>query len=257
VPDVAAQLDTLLAGLQQRLGDALVGVYLHGSLLLGGFGPRSDVDVLAVVSRPTTDAERSALGELVAKISGSPRPLELDVLVESDLRPWRHPARFDFHYSDSGGVEVDGENADLAAVVAVARTGAASLFGPRPGDVFEPVPRADYVDAILEDFRALDRVLRVYTRSIVLALARMWADLATGEIHSKAGAVDWALERLPAEHRPVLARAWAVQAGDAEDSWDDAWPAVEAYAAYLRSEVAQAASLESSSPVLSRRQSSV
>ena len=52
MPDVAAQLDALLAGLREILRDTLVGVYLEGSLLLGGFGPRSDLDVLALTTRP-------------------------------------------------------------------------------------------------------------------------------------------------------------------------------------------------------------
>jgi predicted nucleotidyltransferase len=242
VPDVAAQLEALVAGLREILGDALAGIYLHGSLRLGGFGPRSDVDVLAVVSRPTTAAERSTLAQLLARVSGDPRPAELDVLVHSDVRPWRHPARFDFHYSDSSGVEVDGENRDLAAVIAVARTGAGALFGPPPAEVFEPVPRADYVDAILEDFRELDRIIGIHTRSVVLALARMWADLTTGDIHSKAEAVAWALVRLPPDHRAVLRRAWTIHAGDADEAWDDAMPAVEAYAAHLRPEIEQASS---------------
>jgi predicted nucleotidyltransferase len=232
VPDVATQLDALVAGLRAILGDALVGVYLHGSLLLGGFGPRSDVDVIAVVSRPTTDPERSALGHLVAKISGSPRPLELDVLVESDLRPWRHPAPFDVHYSPSGRLEFHGESSDLAAVIAVARTGAGALLGPPPGDVLPEVPRADYVDAILEDRREVDRIIRRYPGSVVLALARIWADLATGEMRSKAHAVAWALARLPPAHRAMLERAWEIQQG-ADESWGDAWPEVDAYTAHL------------------------
>ena len=232
MPDVAAQLDALVAGLRAVLGDALVGVYLHGSLVLGGFSPGSDLDVLAVALRPTTDAERSALGGLVAGISCSPRPLELDVLVEPDLRPWRYPVPFDIHYSPSGTVEVGGESHDLAAVVAVARSAAGGLLGPPPADVLPEVPRADYVDAILEDRREVDRIIRRYPSSAVMALARMWADLETGEMRSKADAVAWALERLPPEQRAVLERAWEVQR-DADDSWEDAWPAVDAYVAHL------------------------
>jgi len=230
VPDVAAQLDALVAGLRAIFGDALVGVYLHGSLLLGGFTARSDVDVLALVSRPTTDGERDALGELVARIANSPRPLELDVLVQSHVRPWRYPVPFDVHYSASGGLEVLGESHDLAAVIAVARTGEGGLVGPAPRDVLPEVPRADYVHAILEDRRELEQIIRRYPGSVVLALARMWADLATGELRSKADAVAWALERLPPEHRAVLERAW--EQGD-DESWEDAWPAIDAYAAHL------------------------
>jgi len=161
------------------------------------------------------------------------------MIVEGDLSPWRYPPAFDFHYGESRRSEIEagrwpsGTSADLATVIAVARTGAGSLLGPPPADVLPPVPRADYVDAILEDFRELDRILPVYTRSAVLALARMWADLATGVIRSKADAVAWALERLPPEHHVVLARAWGIQEGHADRPWDDIWSAVEAYAAHL------------------------
>jgi predicted nucleotidyltransferase len=37
--------DAFVRGLRELLGDDLVGVYLYGSEVLGGGGPRSDVDV--------------------------------------------------------------------------------------------------------------------------------------------------------------------------------------------------------------------
>ncbi len=45
------------------------------------------------------------------------------------------------------------------------------------------------------------------TRNVLLTLARVWTTLATGRIRSKDAAADWALARLPDEHRPVLAHA--------------------------------------------------
>jgi streptomycin 3"-adenylyltransferase len=59
------------------------------------------------------------------------------------------------------------------------------------------------------------------TRNVLLTLARIWTTLATGTIRSKDAAADWALPRLPAEHRPVLTHARAVYLGDREERWDD------------------------------------
>jgi predicted nucleotidyltransferase len=245
MPDVAAQLEALVAGLRGLLGDALVGVYLEGSLLLGGFGPRSDVDVLALVTRSMTDGEKRRLAELLLQLSGRPdtmgppHPIELNVVVERDMRPWRYPPATDFHYGEPSRAAIEagrwpsGDEPDLAAVIAVVRTASSSLFGPPPAEALPAVPRADYVDAILEDFRNADRIIERYPTSLILALARIWADLATGEIRSKADAVPWALERLPPEQRLALARAWAIQEGHADRPWDDIWPAVEGYAAHL------------------------
>ncbi|GEM_PF-6550602 len=39
-------------------------------------------------------------------------------------------------------------------------------------------------------------------RNVVLALARIWFSAATGTIAPKDVAANWALERLPQEHRP-------------------------------------------------------
>ena len=59
------------------------------------------------------------------------------------------------------------------------------------------------------------------TRNVVLTLARIWTTLGTGEFRSKHAAADWALERLPEEHRAVLARARAIYLDDEPERWDD------------------------------------
>jgi streptomycin 3"-adenylyltransferase len=59
------------------------------------------------------------------------------------------------------------------------------------------------------------------TRNVLLTLARSWTSLATGVIRSKDAAADWALPRLPAEHRAVLAHARAVYLGDEDEDEDE------------------------------------
>jgi hypothetical protein len=50
---VTEMLQTLLLGIQEAIGDELVGVYLRGSLALGDFySVTSDLDFLAVTKRP-------------------------------------------------------------------------------------------------------------------------------------------------------------------------------------------------------------
>ena len=92
--------------LRAVVGEALVGAYLHGSAVLGGLRPHSDLDVLAVTARPATDAEKSDLVDRSLVISGwgpalaQPRPVEVTVVVGSEVRPWRHPPRRDFQYGE-------------------------------------------------------------------------------------------------------------------------------------------------------------
>ena len=48
---IQSEVKTLQTELQRLLGDNLLGIYLHGSLALGGFQPgRSDIDVIVVTA---------------------------------------------------------------------------------------------------------------------------------------------------------------------------------------------------------------
>jgi predicted nucleotidyltransferase len=248
---VEAQVKRLVEGLQDVLREDLLGVYLHGSAVLGGLRPRSDIDVIAVSTRRTSLDERRRLVELLLALSvrgsiGPPRPIELDVLVQSEIQPWSYPPPFDFHFDELLRKEFEsGElepwpaptNQDLASAMSMARLGETALFGPPPEDMFDPVPRRDYIHAILRDTATVDEYLPWDTRNVVLTLPRIWSAIVTDEVHSKDSAAAWALPRLPQEHRPVLERALAIYRGGPEEPWDDDLPPVRAYADYIVSEI--------------------
>ncbi|MGW2230160.1 aminoglycoside adenylyltransferase family protein [Streptomyces formicae] len=228
----------------------LIGAYLHGSAVLGGLRPHSDIDVLAVVRHPTTASLRRALTEGLLAVSGHPdhgtplRPVELTVVVQDDIRPWTYPPRCEFQYGEwlrdtylRGGTPEPGPGPDLALLVTMVLAGRASLFGPAPDDVLDPVPAADLTRAMTSGVPELLAELDTDTRNVLLTLARIWTTLATGDIKSKDAAADWALERLPAEHRPVLARARAVYLGGEEERWDDLLSQVAPHAAYVVKEI--------------------
>jgi predicted nucleotidyltransferase len=247
------QAGDLAGRLRASLGEALVGVYLHGSIVLGGFNPElSDLDVLAVTRRRTTVDEKRLLVEIVADASGNPSPLEFHLVAQADLRPWQHPTPFDFHYSDvwrdalradlaeALGRQGDADP-DLAAHVMVVRQRGVAIDGPPPADVFPDVPWDDYADSLLRDLRwarSTDRPWPVYR---VLSPARIWATLATREIQSKDSGGAWALERIRADLRPVLADALARYRGDtAAFNVDEA--TLDRYGAYVETEVLAIAS---------------
>ncbi|OFW73369.1 MAG: hypothetical protein A2Y55_12045 [Actinobacteria bacterium RBG_16_68_12] len=249
------QIELLVKGVRDVLRGDLVGAYLHGSAVLGGFRPDSDIDVIVVSRRRTTADEKRRLTDLLLSISGRRaslrpgRPIELDIVVESEIRPWRYPPRFDFHYSEllrerfeSGKLEpwTSTTNRDLASAVTMVLLGDKPLAGPQPVKVFDPVPRSDYIDAILRDIGTVDEFLPWDTRNVVLTLPRIWSAVATEAVYSKESAASWALPRLPEEHRAVLERARAAYRGEAEDSWDDIRPQVRAYADHVVSEIERA-----------------
>jgi predicted nucleotidyltransferase len=234
--EMRSQLGEVLAGLRSELGGDLVGVYLHGSVVLGCFGPHSDIDVMAVSVRKLGRDRKHALVQMLLEVSNAPRPVELDVILASTLRRWRHPAPFEFHYSESlrGRFEAGelepwehGVNRDLAAHAAVIREAGVAVVGPPPSEVFPEIPEADFCDALRYDVEwwrghlAELEEIPGGVRNAVLSLARIWATLSTGDQHSKATGVEWTLPQLPAELRLVLEHAYAVYLGTAEERWSD------------------------------------
>ncbi|MFD0899626.1 aminoglycoside adenylyltransferase family protein [Actinomadura sediminis] len=239
------QTDLVLDLLHGTFGADLVGAYLHGSAVLGGLRPHSDVDVLAVVRRPAAPAERRALVAGLLPVSGGgARPVELTVVAETAVRPWRYPPVCEFQYGEwlrdeyeRGMVPEPAPSPDLAPLITMALAGDAPLFGPPPSRVFAPVPHADVVRAVVGSVPELLGDLDGDARNVVLTLARVWATAATGEIMPKDAAAAWALPRLPAEHRPVLARARAVYLGEEDERWDDLRSRLRPHAEFVASEI--------------------
>ncbi len=245
------QLDQVVGLVRSVLGDDAVGAWLYGSSTLGGLKPSSDLDVLVVSRRATTAADRRALIDRLLAISGRratagpARSIELTIVVQSDVRPWRYPPPLDFQYGDwlrdeftrGDLVPWSTPNPDLAVLLATVLLGAEPLFGPPAAEVLDPVPRMDLVRAMLDGVPELLAELESDTRNVILTLARIWTTVATGEIRSKDAAADWALRRLPEAHRPVLARARDMYLGTEEERWDELLPSIRPHADYVVHEI--------------------
>ena len=246
------QLDRVLSLVRELLGPHAVGAYLFGSAVLGGLQPESDLDVLVVSKRQTTREEKQHLVDRLLTISGRRTPqgrwrrVELTIVVESEIKPWRFPPSFDFQYGDWLRSEFESgnlapwpttTNPDLASLITMVLLGNTPVLGPPPAEIFDPVPHDDLVRAMVGDIDTLLGDLDGDTRNVVLTLARVWSTVATGVIRSKDAAADWALDRLPEEHQAVLARARAIYLVDAEDRWDDIQPHVRPHANHVVAEI--------------------
>jgi streptomycin 3"-adenylyltransferase len=222
------QLDAVTDVLREVLGESLVGAYLHGSSVLGGLRPRSDLDVLAVGSRHLALGEKRELVDRLLSISLQPRPIELTVVSEQEIRPWRYPPSIELQYGDwlraeleRGEVEPPNPAPDIAILIAIALQGDAALMGPPPAEVFDPVPWADVANAMTRGIPGLLDDLELDTRNVLLTLVRVWCSLSTGEIRTKDAAAEWALPRLPPPQRSTVERARAIYLGEQEEAtWD-------------------------------------
>jgi predicted nucleotidyltransferase len=228
------QTRDVVAVVCEVVGDDLLGAYLHGSAVLGGLRPGSDIDVLAVSRRSATPEQRQRLVDGLLDLSGRRarrgpgRPVELILVVHGDVRPWRYPPTCDFLYGEwlregyeRGELPRPEPSPDLAPLLRMVLAGNAPLVGPPPADLLDPVPDADLRRAIVAGIPGLLADLQDDTRNVILTFARIWVTLATGEIRAKDAAADWALAHLPVDQRPVMAHAKAIYCGQTEERWPD------------------------------------
>lgn len=250
------QLSAVVGLIADVLGDEVLGVYLHGSSVFGQLRPTSDLDLVAVTSRRTTEAERRTLIERLLPISGPgdssgrSRSVNLEIVAQDDVRPWRYPTWLDFQFGDwyrpayaSGNLAPwNPHNPDLAIILAMVLQANRPLVGPPPSALFGPIPWADVRQAMLDSIPDLLSYLDGDERNVVLTFVRIWSTLATHEFRSKDAAADWALPRLPPEHRPVLDRARDLYLdGVPTEDWGDLRPTIRPFVDHVIAQIDAAA----------------
>ena len=230
---------------KQILRNDLVGVYLHGSAVMGCFHPqRSDLDFIIVVSRPMSDAVKRTYLDMVVKYNalGPAKGIEMSVVLRDVCMPFVYPTPFELHFSaghldwyredpDDYIREMKGTDQDLAAHFTIIGKRGRCLYGPPIAEVFAPVPRRDYMDSIWFDVENAAEEIGAYPLYLTLNLARVLAYKEEGLVLSKKEGGEWALERLPAEYHPLIREALLDYAGTAELVYDQTL--TKRYAAYM------------------------
>ncbi|WP_426751880.1 AadA family aminoglycoside 3''-O-nucleotidyltransferase [Myxococcus sp. Y35] len=247
--EIAQQVSSAGELLERDLAGSLQSIHLFGSAVDGGLKPQSDIDLLVTVSAPLPDTVRRALMRDLLSVSAWPvtreslRPLEVTVVVRDAVVPWRYPPMRELQFGEwlraeleAGHVQPAIVDHDLAILLTKARQHSIPLLGAPASEFFAPVPRGDLAralhDTVLQWNEAAD--WKGDERNVVLALARIWFSLSTGGIAPKDVAAQWAIERLPDEHRALMQRARASYLGEAQDDLASRGPAVAAFVRFAR-----------------------
>lgn len=205
----------LLKKTKEIINGGIIGFYLHGSLAMGGFNPKSsDIDILVVTNKSITIETKRKLTQLFLTCSKNPFPLEISFLNKEHLETWEHPCPFDFHYSEfwrkryeedlskgtyeylNGDIKTD---PDLAAHITIITQRGICIEGKPIVEVFPTVPRSHYITSIMGDFQECLENIEENPIYCTLNLLRVFWYLKDGIISSKQEAGNWGLESLPKE----------------------------------------------------------
>jgi predicted nucleotidyltransferase len=246
---IQSEVNTLQTELQRLLDQNLLGIYLHGSLALGGFQPeRSDIDVIVVTAQRIDLETKRRCIELLLRISKMPCPLDIRFLAQQDLIPYQQPLRCELHYSEiwrenyqqelrtgtwkhwNGSAQRD---PDLAVHLTVLHRYGICLYGKPITEVLPLVPESDFRDAIIKDVQVEQGEPLYDPISYILNTCRVCAYLRDGTILSKDAGGVWGLAHLPEQYHPLIHQALALYRSErlgrpvGHVAWND-------FAAYMR-----------------------
>ena len=234
------QTDSLINGFVERskdiLRDNLVGVYLHGSMVMGCFNPqKSDIDLIIVVSHPLPDSAKRKNMDMVVEFNamGPAKGIEMSIVLREVCKPFVYPTPYELHFSaghlnrykddpDDYIRRMNGTDKDLAAHFTIINKRGRCLYGAPIEDVFAEVPSGDYMDSIWFDVEGAAEEITQYPMYLTLNLARVLAYKKDGLVLSKKEGGEWALEHMPAEYRPLIADAMREYSESADIVYDDA-----------------------------------
>jgi len=200
------------------LGEALTGVYLHGSLAMGCFNPeKSDIDLILVINGEMTDRQKRWFMEVVEELNAQApkKGLELSVVREEVCRNFVYPTPFELHFSPAHLKwwqdepedyirRMKGTDPDLAAHFTILRKYGVVLTGASLEDVFGEVPREAYLDSIRRDVENAPEDVLADPVYVLLNLCRVAAYVEENLVLSKRQGGEWGLEHLPEKYHPLI-----------------------------------------------------
>lgn len=233
--EILNQINSVVDIWKRHLGDNLIGVYLHGSIVLKAFNPDSgDIDILVVVKDSVKVATKLEIAKDIIKIDRSPCPLEMSAVKQIDAKNWKTPGNCVFHYSDFWTIEylerfknpnlevyvADHEfpDADVTSYIKLLKQCGIVLYGEEIQEVFADVSDEDFWSAIsadIENYDFHDYDAR-YLASNVLILGRILSFKREKRILSKYEGGLWMIKNVPENLRyiPELAMKIWYEGGD-------------------------------------------
>jgi Domain of unknown function (DUF4111)/Nucleotidyltransferase domain len=226
---IVALLPAFLDDLRTTLGDDLVGVYLYGSAVAGGFDPAaSDFDVAVVVARPVDEIDLGVLDGVVQRLS-SREPawadrLDIVLVGRSTLATFRSGGPLVSISHDEPLQRFDDADTWLQTWFLV-RTADATVIGPPIDELILPIGLDEFVSAVTADAdRIVRRAMRPESSDELLAytlltVARVAQVRDTGEVVPKDDAGRWLASWMPQQAGVIEAAIAVRHGGPADGAW--------------------------------------
>lgn len=206
---------------ERIIGDNLVGIYLHGSAVMGCYNPdKSDLDFLVVVKESMMDDVKRTYMDMVVGLNAQTpgKGIEMSIVKKEVCDPFIYPTRFELHFSqmhikwyndnpDDYIRKMNGTDKDLAAHFTVIKARGKCLCGLPVNEVFGEVLEQNYMDSLWNDIEEATEEITDNTMYLTLNLARVCAWVKEKKVLSKKEGGEWGLKNLPDKYHSLLQEA--------------------------------------------------
>jgi len=202
-----ALLQMLSISIPKVLGEKVVGLYVYGSLVTGGYDDRvSDVDLLAVTTEDLDDETLERLCFMHTQIEKEnpqwSNRVEVAYLSTDGLRSFKTRASPMINISPGEPIHRIQAGMDWLVNWYLVRTGGVTLLGPPPDQLVPEISNAEFIGAVganahhsaARSAKVQDRRSQSYA---ILTMCRAVHTLETGQHHSKQDSAQWARRQFP------------------------------------------------------------
>lgn len=216
-------LDSFVQQNKSILGNNLIGIYLHGSAVMGCFNDKkSDIDLLIVIKKDISDEIKQLYMDMVVELNKQApvKGLELSIVKKEICNPFVYPTPFELHFSNAHlnwyqsdskdyVTKMKGTDKDLAAHFTILYHRGKTLYGEEIREVFSEISKADYFDSIWFDIKNAKKEIVDNPIYIILNLCRVLAYKKDNLILSKQEGGKWGLENVLPKYADLISDAIA------------------------------------------------
>ncbi|MDQ2903096.1 MAG: DUF4111 domain-containing protein [Chloroflexota bacterium] len=229
--DINALLALFLERMQTILGPKLIGLYVFGSLVTGDFDyESSDIDLVAALAADLDDKELERIRTMHVDIALAHKQwdnrIEVGYLSLESLKKSTAHGKIAL-ISPGEPLHVKESGADWIINRYVLREKGATLYGPAPKTLVEPISKQERLRALqelLQEWRgwitATEHLRsRPYQAFMIVTMCRLLYTFKTAELVSKKQAALWAEQEMP-EWSSLIQRALAWRAAWRDEEVD-------------------------------------
>ncbi len=228
-------LKSFVTQCQKILGDDLVGIYLHGSAVMGCYNEKkSDIDLLVVVNEAIPRDIKHRFLDMVVELNtyAPPKGIELSIVKREVCDPFVYPTPFELHFSIAHLEwyktdpldyidKMTGTDKDPAAHFTIIYHRGKCLYGKDIKDVFGAVGKKDYFDSICSDIEDAETEIMNDPTYIILNLCRVLAYKKEELILSKREGGKWGICNAPEKYRNLILQALDEYSSDRSAKWEE------------------------------------